>query len=39
MMEMRTLFIQDQLQEVRDEAQFHHQVLEEVISHTNMLEL
>ncbi|CAH1447837.1 unnamed protein product [Lactuca virosa] len=38
-MDMRTLLIQDQLQETRDEPQFHHQVLEEVISHTCRLEL
>lgn len=38
-MDMRNLLIQDQLQEMRDEAQFHHLVLEEVIIHTDRLEL
>ncbi|CAH1433891.1 unnamed protein product [Lactuca virosa] len=38
-MDMRTLLIRYQLQEARDEAQFHHQVLEEVMSHTERLEL
>lgn len=37
--EMRTLLVQDQLQEVSDVAHFHHQVLEEVISQTDILEL
>lgn len=37
--EMRTLLVQDQLQEVSDVALFHHQVLEEVINQTDILEL
>lgn len=37
--EMRTLLVHDQLQEVSDAAQFHHQVLEEAINQTDILEL